>query len=102
MENNFYTGNRKIFPKALINLISPLSIAVWYMDDGCYQKFDCTFSTESFDLESREQLIKILRSFEIESLPRGKGKIRIRCSSQTKFFELVRPYIHNSMMYKLP
>ena len=99
--DKFYCGNRKIFPKDLMNLIAPLSIAVWYMDDGCYQKFDCTISSESFDFESREQLINKLRSLEIEAIPRGKGKIRIRSSSLNKFFELVRPYIHQSMLYKL-
>ncbi len=72
------------------------------MDDGCYQKFDCTLSTESFDLESRTQLIKVLKSFGIEAINRGKGKLRIRSSSTDKFFELIRPYMHSSMLYKLP
>lgn len=84
-----------------MNFITPLSIAVWYMDDGCYQKFDCTISSESFDLESREQLINKLSSLGIEAIPRGKGKIRIKNSNLNKFFELVRPYIHQSMLYKL-
>lgn len=99
--DKFYQGNRKIFPKDLLNRITPLAIAIWYMDDGCYQRFDCTLSTESFDLESRGQLIEKLRSFKIEAIPRGKGKIRIRSSSLVKFFELVKPYIHQSMLYKL-
>lgn len=100
--DKFYQENRKIFPKDLLSWITPLSIAVWYMDDGCYQKFDCTLSTESFDLESRRQLIERLKSFGIEAIPRGNGKIRIRSSSLDKFFELLRPYIHQSMLYKLP
>jgi recombination protein RecA len=100
--DDFYQGSQKIFPKKLVNWLTPLSLAVWYMDDGCYQKFDCTLSTESFDLESREQLMNILRDFGIKSLPRGKGKIRIKSSSLKKFFELINPYIHRSMMYKLP
>ena len=54
----------KIFPKDLNNWITPLAIAVWYMDDGCYQKFDCTLSTESFDSETKEKLIKQLKVLE--------------------------------------
>lgn len=100
--NSFYVDKLKIFPKDLINRITPLAIAIWYMDDGCYQKFDCTLSTESFDLESRTQLIKVLKSFGIEAINRGKGKLRIRSSSTDKFFELIRPYMHSSMLYKLP
>src|SRR3989344_3499145 len=100
---NFYNGKQKIFPKDLANFISPLSIAVWYMDDGSYSKFDCILSTESFDLEGRNQLITVLKSFGIDAIPRGKTtKIRIRSSSFKKFFELIRPYIHESMKYKLP
>jgi hypothetical protein len=100
--DKWYQGNRKVFPKDLRDLITPLTIAVWYMDDGCYQKFDCTLSTESFDLENREQLIKKLNTFGIIAIPRGRGKIRIKNSSLNKFFELIKPYIHQSMLYKLP
>ena len=100
--DKFYLGNRKIFPKDLMNWITPLSIAVWYMDDGCYQKFDCTISSESFDLESRGELIKKFESLGVEAIPRGKGKIRIRSSSLEKFFGLIKPYIHPSMRFKLP
>lgn len=100
--DKFYQGNRKIFPKELTDWITPLSIAVWYMDDGCYQKFDCTLSTESFDLESREHLIKKLKTFGIEAVARGKGKLRITNSSLNNFFKLIDPYIHQSMKYKLP
>jgi len=100
--NKFYLGNRKVFPEDLVNWITPLAIAVWYMDDGCYQKFDCTLSTESFDSESRKKLIKILDNFGVEAISRGKGKLRIRSKSCLKFFELIEPYIHSSMRYKLP
>ncbi len=100
--NSFYEDNRKIFPKNLVNWITPLAIAVWYMDDGCYQKFDCTLSTESFDEESREKLINRLKIFGIEAIPRGKGKLRIKNSSLDKFFEVIKPYIHKSMVYKIP
>lgn len=100
--DRFYLGNRKVFPEDLVNWITPLAIAVWYMDDGCYQKFDCTLSTESSDSESREKLIRKLETFGIEAILRGRGKLRIRSKSLPKFFELIRPYIHPSMRYKLP
>lgn len=100
--DKFYLSNRKIFPKDLVSFITPLSIAVWYMDDGCYQKFDCTLSTESFDLEDRGCLIKRLKDFGIDAINRGEGKLRIRSQSLPKFFELIREYIHPSMLYKLP
>ena len=98
----FYRNNRKIYPKELAKWISPLSIAVWHMDDGCYSNGDCIFSTESFDLESRQELVKKLDTFDIKTILKGNGKLRIRRNSLPKFFELVKQYIHPSMYYKLP
>ncbi len=98
----FYRDNCKIYPKDLTKWITPLSIAIWHMDDGCYSKGNCIFSTESFDLESRQELAKRLKTFEIETILMSNGKLRVRKNSLPKFFELIRPYIHPSMYYKLP
>lgn len=100
--NKFYRGNRKIYPRDLANWISPLSIAVWFMDDGYHKNKNCILATESFDLKDRKQLLEKLRSFGVEVILRINGKLRIRSKSLSKFFELVKPYIHQSMYYKLP
>ena len=98
----FYRENRKIFPTKLGKYITPLSIAVWYMDDGSYdQKYRCIISTESFDLKSRICLLKRLRHFKIEAILKNNGKLAIRSNSLNKFFELIKPYLHQSMRYKL-
>ena len=34
----FYRDNHKVYPNDLAEWISPLSLAVWHMDDGCYSK----------------------------------------------------------------
>ncbi len=100
--DKFYQGNRKIFPKDLASLITPLSIAFWYMDDGCFSGRQCTLSTESFDSDSKVFLLNKLENFGIEAIIRSNGKLRIKNNSLSKFFELVDPYIHSSMRYKLP
>ena len=98
----FYRDNHKVYPEELSNWISPLSIAVWYMDDGYCKDKNCILSTESFDLNDRKQLAKKLQEFGVEVILRKSGKLRIRSKSLPKFFELIRPYIHQSMAYKLP
>ena len=100
--DKFYRGNRKIYPTDLANWISPLSIAIWFMDDGYHKNKNCILATESFQLEDRQQLIEKLRSYGVEAILRVNGKLRIRSKSLPKFFELVKPYIHSSMYYKLP
>ncbi|KKR80175.1 MAG: LAGLIDADG homing endonuclease [Candidatus Daviesbacteria bacterium GW2011_GWA1_41_61] len=99
----FYRGGCKVFPKELKELITPLAIAVWYMDDGSYDmKSNYMFSTESFDLQSRIDLLRKLEFWEVEATLKNSGKLRIRSKSLKKFFELVGPYVHQSMKYKLP
>jgi recombination protein RecA len=105
--DKWYQGNRKIFPKELVKWMTPLSIAVWYMDDGSYdKKSNCIFSTESFDEESLLEIVKIFQAFEIEVRPNKDGmsrtRLRIRSRCLNKFFELVKPYIQQNMLYKLP
>lgn len=100
--DKFYRANRKIYPTDLANWISPLSIAIWFMDDGYHRNNNCILATESFQLEDRRQLLEKLRSFGIEAILRIDGKLRIRSKSLSKFFELVKPYMHPSMHYKLP
>ena len=100
--DKFYRNNRKIFPNDLAEWISPLSIAIWYMDDGCYSTKRCILSTESFEDFSKNALVEKLKSFSIEVVLKSNGKLEIRKKSLQKFFELVKPYIHKSMRYKLP
>ncbi len=101
--DRFYLNGKKVFPEELAKWITPLSIAVWYMDDGSFDhKFNCNLSTESFDSKSKKQLVARLSSFGIETIVRNNGKLRIKSSGLSKFFELIRPYIHQSMLYKLP
>ena len=95
----FYNGKLKIFP---LNLkLTPLSLAVWYMDDGCYSDERCTLSTESFNKNSLLTIQRKLELFRIETYIRSNGKLGINARSQNRFFSIINPYIHKSMLYKL-
>jgi recombination protein RecA len=100
----FYPQGKKIFPETFAKYITPLSIAIWYMDDGNYSEGrNVKIATEGFDLESREKLRSLLlRKFNIKSTLHKNGKLRISNESLTRFFDLVSPFIHSSMKYKIP
>lgn len=102
LRNKFYLGKQKVFPIDLVKWITPLTIAIWYMDDSCYSSDRCILSTESFNDLSKNVLVEILKSFNVEAILKSSGKLEIRKNSKDKFFELVKPYIHQSMYYKLP
>lgn len=97
----FYDGKSKIFPSNLP--LSPLTLAVWYMDDGCWTGKKCLISTESFKGKYREFMQEALRKQHgILTIVGKNEKLIIRKKSHAKFFSLIAPHIIPSMKYKLP
>ena len=99
--NIFYSGNKKIFPDKIC--LTPLSLAIWYMDDGSWSDKRCIISTESFSEDSRRRIQEMLyRQFSLETVIRSNKKLLIRQNSVNKFYKLINPYIIPSMKYKVP
>ncbi len=97
----FYPKGHKIFPDYL--KLTPLMIAVWYMDDGSFSDHVCTISTESFSTASIFILRKKLRQqYQLPTEVRSNGKIWIRSKDHKKFALLIKKHLHKSMLYKLP
>ena len=104
----FYKDKRKIIPKNISELLThPLSLAVWFMDDG-YKRNDCNalrLSTDSFNKNEQEILSDILnRNFNISNKLHKKGKtwnIYIPQSSARRFVDIGKPYIIPELKYKI-
>lgn len=97
----FYKENKKIFSENLI--LSPQSLAVWYMDDGSWSDKRCIISTESFNKDSINRIQNNLyKQFNLETALRSNKKLLIRQNSVNKFREIISPYIIPSMKYKVP
>lgn len=99
----FYKDGKKFIPKGFT--LTPLSLAVWFMDDGSRtKKGDVYLNCQQFDFESQRRLLHALRLLGIRARMNKDGKyyrIRIYKESLPKFFEIIKPYIHPSMQYKL-
>lgn len=104
----FYNGRVKWVPPEICNrLVSPLSLAVWYMDDGG-RRGDCRsgyLNTNAYSSEDVEVLkLCLRRNFDIESVTHyaaGKPRIYIPASQFAHFCDVVRPHIIREMEYKL-
>lgn len=96
----FYMDNKKIF---IIEKISPLSLAVWYMDDGAINDGKrAIVSTESFSEEEREKIKNLfIKDFNIRPSFKKQGKMIIGTRDSKRFFAIIKPYIIFSMQYKL-
>lgn len=108
--SDFLIDGRKTVPWWVADQLTPLSMAFWYMDDGCLQhgeEQECAavFSVCSFAREECETLIRGLAKFCIEGVyyqHGGYSYIRLNSDEAEKFFLLVAPYVPPAMQRKLP
>lgn len=102
----FYRGKTKIVPDNLENLLSPLGLAVWIMDDGSRDKGCVRISSHSFSYLDHLKLQQALQaSFGIKAnIQRAQDKfwLWIRSESTPRLVRLVRQYFIPDMLYKLP
>lgn len=99
----YYVLGKKSVP---INLkLDPLSLAVWFMDDGTKIRSAFYLNTQQFSLSEQQFLQDLLyKSFGIKSsLNRDKQyfRIRITTSSTIDMQNIIRPFIVPVLKYKL-
>lgn len=101
--NWFYVNGKKIVPDD-INL-TPLTMAVWVMDDGTRCRNSIFLNTQQFENEDQYRLQHLLhRDMGIESvLAKDKEyqRLYINTISSKKLSDLIRPYILSCFNYKL-
>ena len=105
-----YRSGRKIIPASVLELITALSLAVWYMDDGCKKNnYSVIISTDGFSVASLKKLRAMLQekwfinTRIVFKTTAGKKYRRLTIGSYdlVRFFELIRPYIIPNMKYKI-
>ena len=99
----FYDSGSKRIPEVIL---SPLTMAVWFMDDGCKSRNAVYLNTQQFDRENQLLLLELLKSqWDIQgTLNRDRCYHRIRLSveSTRRFGDLVGPHLIDELRYKLP
>jgi recombination protein RecA len=103
-----------------LKALTPFALAVWYMDDGCFTLRSkgvqertqggsgrIEICVEAMSRGSRERLVQYLRDTHgLDVRLRASGARRVSVlmfttSASAKFQELVAPFVHPSMAYKL-
>nr|QNH82614.1 LAGLIDADG endonuclease [Sterigmatomyces sp.] len=109
----FLSGGKKVLDiHALADMITPVSLAYWFMDDGgsvMNNRYTLHLHTQGFTHEEVLALCGILKNkFDLDCWVGSKASkkhkpfIVISGHSYTKFFQLVAPHIIPSMRYKFP
>lgn len=103
-----YPNGKKRVSHNWLELLSPLSIAVWYMDDGSRNRRykTITLCTNSFSYEEHVTMVDYFRSRysidpKIEPRRNGQFTLRINASQSDDFLSIVSPYVPDCMRYKI-
>lgn len=108
-----YKGGTKTITKKFLNLLTPQGIAIWFMDDGSksFKKkdgkihaLDVTLNTYLSKEENEIVISYFLEKWGFKwGLSKSNDSYRLRMGTKEgkKFLAFIRPYIHESMLYKV-
>lgn len=116
----YFGDGRKHLSWEYLKALTPLSLAVWYMDDGCFTLRSkgrqertaggsgrSEICVEAIAPGSRERLVEHLRDtygLDVKLTVRGARGISVlqfTTAATSRFHELIAPYVHPSMAYKI-
>lgn len=104
-----YSNNgKKDITAEWLDQLSPLSLAIWYLDDGSLNKHYHTIvlCTNSFSRNGQLLAINYLKQqfnldAKLEARRNNQTVIRINASQSRKFMDIIIPYVPSCMEYKL-
>ncbi len=102
----FYPAGVKIVPHNIYELLTPVALAHWIMGDGSAKSHGLILCTDSYSIEDTIRLINVLIiRYRLECTFRvhrtNQYRIYIRQPSMPSLLNIVSPYMHPSMLYKL-
>ncbi|HZW99652.1 MAG TPA: recombinase RecA, partial [Trueperaceae bacterium] len=116
----YFGDGKKHFSWDYLKALTPLALAVWFMDDGCFTLRSkgvqerteggtgrIEICVEAFAPGSRERMVEYLRDhhgLDVKLTERGVRQISVlqfTTAATEKFQELIAPYVPESMAYKL-
>lgn len=103
----FYINGKKVVPACLFHIITPLSLAIWYMDDG-FRRLDSKgfyLCTSSFTGEEQNELQKLLHTrFNLDTRIHHQhelSRIFVPSAYADLFNNLIKPFVLPIFRYKL-
>lgn len=102
----FYTNGRKTIPDEIDHFLdNPLTLAVWYMDDGYYYHRDKIASLYIHNDDKWPLVLEALhQQFGLTPLLKEKKKgknLQFSAADTRKLITIIQPYIIPSMEYKI-
>ncbi len=99
-----YDARGKHPSQALIDRLEPLAIAIWYMDDGTFDRERQNRSAiccPAFPLDKQQALVRWFAARGIKATLDARGRINFGVQETPKLHALIAPYVPPCMQYKL-
>ena len=113
-----YVAGKKVLSHDYLKHLTPLSLAIWYMDDGNFTlrakgvqsrtaggSGRVEICIQAMETATRDRLTAYLKDswgIEAKLISRaGQSVLQFSKEATTRFHELIAPYVHPSMSYKL-
>jgi len=103
--SRFYRDRRKVVPVDIAGWLTPLAVAVWFMDDGAADYAGVTFQTHNFTSVEVEMLVTALSErYDLAvNSRRNKGGlvIYVKAASLSALRDVIDPHLLPEFGYKL-
>ena len=104
----FYSTGRKVVTRAILDKLTPLSIAIWYMDDGyyCNSRGRARISTNSFTYDENSIIQNFFKEkfgiySHIGTSDGGSNYIWFNTENTINFFKIIKDHIIPFFNYKI-
>jgi predicted transcriptional regulator len=98
---NWYK-EKKIIYRDDFKKLSPLGLAIWFMDDGCKIGNSISLATDCFNMEDLNFMqSELIAKWGLHFYIHNK-KLDLAAADYDTFYDLINPYIIPTMRYKLP
>ncbi|NWF67726.1 MAG: recombinase RecA [Chloroflexi bacterium] len=97
-------GNKKAPSADFVQSLSPLAVAIWYMDDGTFdleRQNRCSICVTGLSNDKAQLLVDWFNQYGIYPKLDSRRRINFNVSETVKFHEMIARYVHPSMDYKL-
>jgi hypothetical protein len=111
LDKNIPEGEKIYCPQWILDDLDARGLAVWFMDDGTVNKgIGAVLNTCSFDEDSQKRMVTKLatwgikseyRFYKSEKKEKGYFSIYLNKGGFNKLKEIIRPYIHFNIDYKV-
>ena len=117
--HEFYPNKIKIINKEILNEINSLALSIWFQDDGSYHHSNANngnvmkLATNSFSLSENNLIISWFKEkyniicsirndkYLVKEIKQETYHLEFNKESRERMLDLIRPYVHESMKYKL-